>query len=211
MKTLYQIFEAIRPVSKGEGLVVFDIDDTLCKANKDIVKIYKHPNGDTSKEVALTTDEFAVDPDVKDHIDWFDIRDFRDPVKVYQSILKGTPLVKNLRILDAHINAGYDFCFLTARGCEDVIKQAIEDFLMVKDTNGQLRKIGNEFKKTLSHAVNDDAKKYPGDSDADKKGRVLRDLCSKYKKVVFVDDDPKNVKNAKALNINNLTVLTAWK
>jgi FMN phosphatase YigB (HAD superfamily) len=36
---------------------------------------------------------------------------------------------------------------------------------------------------------------------------VLKDLCRRYDKVVFIDDDPKNVANAKALGIKNLTVI----
>mgnify|MGYP003303515957 CR=1 FL=1 len=31
-------------------------------------------------------------------------------------------VLRNLRIMDAYINAGYDFCFLTARGCDFIKK-----------------------------------------------------------------------------------------
>jgi len=160
----------------------------------------------------LTTEEFAKDPDANnpDKKSWFDYRDFRDPIKVYNSIITGTPLIKNLKIMDDYIKAGYDFCFLTARGCEDTIKKAIKDFLKFRDEDGALKELGDSFKETFSHAINDDYKKYPGKSDADKKAKILIKLCKKYDRVVFVDDDHKNISAARNLNIKNLKVIKAW-
>ena len=212
MKSLQSyIQEAIKQLPKHvDGIIVFDIDDTLLKVNPDVVKIYKTIPGET--EISLTTEEFAKDPDAKDpeKKKWFDLRDFRDPIKVYNSIISGTPLIKNLKIMDAYIAAGYDFCFLTARSCEEIVKKALYDFLKVRDKSGNLHKLGDEFKQTLSHAINDEYKKYPGYTDAEKKANVLRDLCKKYDKVIFVDDDTKNTQAARDLNINNLTVIKAW-
>ena len=112
--------------------------------------------------------------------------------------------------MDAYLNAGYDFCFLTARGCEDVVKRAIGDFVKRRNEGGALEQLGNEYKKTLSHAVNDYTKNYPGKTDSDKKANVLKRLCRKYDIVVFVDDDIKNVRRARELNIKNLRVIKAW-
>ena len=194
-----------------KGLIVFDIDDTLLKVDTDILKVYKRVPG--KPEQALTTEEFAKDPDAADpnKKSLFDFRDFQDPVKVYQSIISGTPLIKNLRIMDDYIEAGYDFCFLTARGCEETIKTALDEFLRVRNRdNNTLRKLGDTFKKTLSHAINDMTKNYPGRSDAEKKSNVLKYLCKKYDRVVFVDDDTKNVNSARNLRIPNLRVIKAW-
>ena len=194
-----------------KGLIVFDIDDTLLKVDTDVLKIYKNVPG--KPEQALTTEEFAKDPDAADpnKKGLFDFRDFQDPVKVYQSIISGTPLIKNLRIMDDYIEAGYDFCFLTARGCEETIKTALDEFLRVRNRdNNTLRKLGDTFKKTLSHAINDMTKNYPGRSDAEKKSNVLKYLCKKYDRVVFVDDDTKNVNSARNLRIPNLRVIKAW-
>lgn len=192
------------------GLIIFDIDDTLVKADSSIMKIYKNEPG--KPEIALTTDEYAKDPDAGDpnKKSWFDYRDFNDPLKVYDSIVKGTPLIKNLRIMDSYIKKGYDFCFLTARGCEDVVKSALDSFLEFRDKDGALKKLGNVFKKSLSHAINDEMKNYSGNSDPEKKAQVLKNLCDKYDKVIFVDDDKKNVNAARKLNIKNLTVIKAW-
>ena len=90
------------------------------------------------------------------------------------------------------------------------IKKAIGDFLKFRDEDGALKELGNSFKKTFSHAINDSEKKYPGKTDAEKKAIVLTELCKKYDKVVFVDDDKKNVSAAKELNIKNLKVIKAW-
>lgn len=193
-----------------KGLIVFDIDDTILKVDPSLMGVYKKVPG--KQEIRLTTDEFAKDKDAEDpdKKSWFDYRDFRDPVKVYNSIISGTPLIKNLKIMDDYIQAGYDFCFLTARGCEETIKKAIGDFLKFRDEDGALKELGDSFKKTFSHAVNDEIKKYPGKTDAEKKGNVLQKLCRKYDRVVFVDDDNKNVNAARELNIKNLKVIKAW-
>ena len=206
------IVERIKELPKNiKGLIVFDIDDTLLKADPSVIKIYKTEPG--KAEIGLTTDEFAKDPDAQDPSkqDWFDYRDFKDPDKIYNSIVSGTPLIKNLKIMDDYINAGYDFCFLTARGCEEAVKDALKDFLKFKDKNGVMSELKNEFKETLSHAVNDEYKKYPGKNVAEKKANVLKHLCEVYNKVVFVDDDKRNIEMIKKLNIKNLTAIQANK
>ena len=205
------IFEKIKDLpSSVKGLIVFDIDDTILKVDSSLMSIYKKEPG--KPEVKLTTDEFAKDKDAEDpdKRSWFDYRDFKDPVKVYNSIISGTPLIKNLKIMDDYIQAGYDFCFLTARSCEDTVKKAISDFLLFRDEDGALKELGDSFKKTFSHAVNDEIKKYPGKTDAEKKAKILINLCKEYDRVVFVDDDKKNVSAARNLNIKNLKVIKAW-
>jgi len=212
MKLISQyIKESIKKLNGKTGIIVFDIDDTLLKVQLGSMYIYKRVPG-SNKEIKLSTEEFAKDPDATDinKRSWFDYRDFRDEQNVYNSIVNGTPMIKNLKIMDAYLNAGYDFCFLTARGCEDVVKRAIGDFVKRRNEGGALEQLGNEYKKTLSHAVNDYTKNYPGKTDSDKKANVLKQLCRKYDIVVFVDDDIKNVRRARELNIKNLRVIKAW-
>lgn len=213
MKHLNQfIKEAIKhlPYDKT-GIVVFDIDDTLIQADKDVVSISKFINGDRKNKISISTEEFAKDPDAKDHKNWFDFSDFQNPQKVVQSIIKGMPILKNLRILDAYLNAGYEFCFLTARGCEDAVKHAIQNVIKYRDENGVLHNITPWFNKDVSAAINDSTKEYEGKTNAEKKSNVLREICSKFDYVVFVDDDNKNVAHANELNLNNLTVIEACK
>ena len=211
MKSLQQyIFEKIKPLPDSiSGLIVFDIDDTLLKSNPETIGVYKREPG--KEEIRMTTDEFAKDPDAADpdKKSWFDYREFRDPVKVYNSIISGTPLIRNLRIMDDYVEAGYEFCFLTARACEETIKKALDDFLRIRKS-GALKELGDIFNKTLSHAINDESKKYPGKDDAEKKANILRKLCKKYDRVIFVDDDKKNISAARNLQIKNLRVIKAW-
>ena len=213
MKHLKQfIQEAIQHLPYGKtGIVVFDIDDTLIQADEGAMSIGKFVDGNRKHKINLSTGEFAKDPDAKEHKDWFDFSDFQNPHKVVQSIINGTPLLKNLRILDAYLNAGYEFCFLTARGCEDAVKYAIQNVIKYRDENGVLNNIAPYFNKDVSAAINDSNKAYKGRTDAEKKSNVLREICSKFDYVVFVDDDSKNVIHAKELNLNNLTVIKAWK
>lgn len=210
MKNLNQyIQEKIKDLPQHvKGIIVFDIDDTLLRVDPNEMHVWKK-DPDTSREIALTTAQFAEDPDAADsskkHL--FSYREFNDPVKVYNSIISGTPLIKNLRIMDDYIGAGYEFCFLTARGCEDIIKKALDEFLLYKTNTGSMRQLGEKFNKVLSHAINDQSKNYPGSSDAEKKANVLKELCEKYDRVVFVDDDKKNVLAAKNLHKDNLKVI----
>lgn len=212
MKSLQvYIFEKIKSLPNSvKGIIVFDIDDTLLKSNPETIGVYKKEPGKPEKR--LTTEDFAKDPDAADPTkkSWFDYREFRDPVKVYNSIISGTPLIKNLRIMDDYIEAGYEFCFLTARACEETIKKALGDFLKVRKPDGALQELGDIFKKTMSHAINDESKTYEGANDAEKKANILKKLCKKYDKVVFVDDDHKNVSAARGLKIDNLKVIKAW-
>ena len=210
MKNLSQyIIEHIRSLAPNvKGIIVFDIDDTLLKVDKRAIAIYKTKPGEAKKK--LSTEDYAKDPDVVSHPEWFDISEFRNPTKVYNSIVSGTPILKNLKIMDSYIKAGYDFCFLTARSCEDVVKDALSEFLKMKTSDGQLKELGEIFDHAMSHAVNDATKYYKGNTDADKKANILTELCSKYDRVVFVDDDKKNVRAAKGLNLPNLKVIKAW-
>lgn len=212
MKSLNQyITEKIHELPKGvRGIVVFDIDDTLLKVNPDFMHIYKR-NPITGEEICLTTSKFAKDKDAFIHKEWFDYRDFNDEEKVYQSIINATPMLPNLKLMDAYIKAGYKFCFLTARGCEETIKVALKEFLRYKDEDGNLRELESIFKEKYSHAINDEYKQYPGNTDAEKKANVLKNICDKFDKVIFVDDDKKNLEYAKELNLKNLEVLQAWK
>jgi hypothetical protein len=201
------IEEEIKNYGKN-NIVVFDIDDCILHADSSMIKIWKIKDG---KETSLSTDQFAKDPDKgKDGVE-YSYREFRDPVKVRNSIINGTPIIKNLKILDANINAGYKFAFLTARGLENVVAQSVQDFVKVRDKKGNLRELGDEYKKGLSAAVNDDLKVYPGANDPEKKANILRKLCSQFDRVKYIDDDIKNVTAARALRLPNLQVIQAHK
>lgn len=199
-------------VCKTTGIIVFDIDDTLLKSNPDTIAVYKCEPGKPEKR--LTTTEFANDPDAEDpnKVDWFDYREFSNPYKVYNSIITAKPLINNLKILDDYVYAGYDFCFLTARACEETIKKALDNFLLIRDKNtGKLTEIGKRFNKEESHAINDISKNYHGITTADKKAAILKHLCRTYDNVVFVDDDVKNLNAANDLNLHNLVTIKSHK
>ena len=204
------IVEEIKPLEKGKkGCILFDIDDCLLQADSKAIGIWKEKPGE--QPVRLSTEQYAKDPDAAVHKDWFSYKEFRDPEKVYASIVGGTPLLRQMRLLDAHVKANYDIAFLTARGLQDVVDAALRAFLKVKDDNGKLSPIGDRLKSEISAAVNDEIKAYPGANDPEKKGMVIKNICQKYDKVKFVDDDLKNVNFAKSLKLPNLQVILANK
>ena len=180
-----------------KGLIVFDIDDTILKVDASSINIYKKVPGE--KEIALTTAEFAKDPDASDPTkrSWFSYRDFQNPEKVYNSIISGTPIIRNLRIMDSYIAAGYDFCFLTARSCEDVIKRALDDFLRIRDRKtGALSRLGSIFNKTMSHAINDTEKQYKTAVQMIERNATVRQLEKAVKVKVSDEQQQKNhIKN----------------
>lgn len=193
---LRNIIEEIKaPV--GKGILMLDIDDTLVKATG--VFIYKKdPNGKEVKKFA--PNQFAREDTKGEKAKGFtyDYRDFDNPNKLYTSITKGEPLIKNLNIMDAHIRAGWDIGFLTARGVEDANKKAIEDWLLYKDKNGDLVPVPKERIKYFI-AINDPKRiaevkrKADSSGDFDAKGVFLKDIKKEYNIVKFVDDDMKNI------------------
>lgn len=207
MKFKQLLNEKIEDLKNKKGILVCDIDDCLLKADPNSIGIWKIKDG---KETRLTTEQFAKDPESKKPYPPgvnFDLREFRDPKRVYDSIVKGTPVLSSLKLLDAHVNAGFDVMFLTARGLQDIVEKAFNNFIRFRDKEGKLKELGPIFKKSLSAAVNDEGRVYVGGSDSEKKGNVLRDICNKYDIVKFIDDDQKNINFAKSLNIPNLTVI----
>lgn len=209
LKEILKLTEAVRLPEGKKGLLICDIDDCLLKADPSGIGVWKNKPGE--KPIRLSTEQFAKDPDAATHKEWFDYREFRDSQLVFNSIVKGTPLLKNLRLLDAHVRANFDISFLTARGLQNVVDRALRAFLMVRTKDGKLIPIGDNLKSDISAAVNDEkfCKIYPNMSDAQKKAEVLKKLCGQYDIVKYIDDDMKNINAAKALKIPNLQVITA--
>ena len=85
-------------------------------------------------------------------------------------------------------------------------------WLKYRNTKGEfvdLRK--DKVNLENSRAVNDEkyAEEYEGMSDSEKKASFLKDKCSQYSIVKFVDDDRRNLAAIRALKIPNLKVIEA--
>jgi hypothetical protein len=208
------IFE-LHEIPKGKkNVILFDMDDTLLTANNiHIIKI--DPNG---KETALTPDQYAKEPKIEEKARGvkYDYREFRDPSIVEKSIATGTPIWKNLRILDDHVKNKWAVGILTARGLEDIVYRALQKWLMFRDDKtGELKPIGKKLARNIVHAVNDNVKQYTGMTDFEKKANVIREYAKTYDLVKFVDDDPANIEAVKEMvkkeKLNNVVVIQAWK
>lgn len=186
--------------AEGNSLLLIDIDDTLLKA-KGIFIRRKLPSD--SKVVKLTPEQYAKDPNTKkpENRQYYDYSDFRDKSLVQKSIEQGKPLLGNLRLIDKYIANGWDIGILTARGMEDAIYESIKKFLMYRSPpeTGELIAIGDKLKRNRVFAVNDEKKKYKGNTDAEKKANVMLELLNKYNRVYLIDDDAKNLKNVETL------------
>lgn len=204
--------EAIQPLVAGKkGIIVLDIDDTLLTAQN----IYIHKLLPDGKVIKLTPEQYAKDPDAKKKNDpssgiRFSYEEFRDPEKVKNSIVTGIPIIKNLRIMDSYIRAGYQIAILTARGLEDVVYKALNKFLMFRDADGELKTVKNMLARNMVNAINDEAKVYKGTTDFEKKAIVIKELSKSYDYVKFLDDDEKNITAVKGLKLNNVQAIKAW-
>lgn len=206
---LNEAYNLVNEEIKEDGkrnCLLLDIDDSILTADPSVIGIWKNKPGE--KPVRLTPDEFAKDPDAE-HEEWYDYKEFRDPEKVYQSIVRGTPILRNLRLMDAHIRANWDIGFLTARGLQDVVDSALRAFLKTRTKDGKLIPIGDKLKKDISAGVNDASWDGIPAKTPERKAMVLKDICNKYDKVKFVDDDIKNINFVKSLKLPNLTVIKA--
>jgi len=218
MRNFNQIYEN----KQFKGLFVADLDDTLFRAHPDVTRIHKFVDG---KLKILSTDDYAKDPDQKnpeaqfverdDLIEnegiYFSFEEFNDEESVKKGFKEGTPLIKNLKTMDAYLNKGYDFAFLTARGHEKVLISVLEDILKYTTFDGKLKSLGNKFNKEDSHAVGDP--KYDADFEGlkvyERKAAVLKKLAKKYDRIIYVDDDINNLIAAHELNLPNLTTIKA--
>jgi len=210
---IQSLMETERVPEGKKYLLLLDIDDTLLKANN-IYIIKQMPDGSETK---VTPDQYAKrsrEQDTKDGVK-YSYSEFRDPVKVANSIITGTPILRNLKLMDAHINSGWSIGILTARGLEDVVHDSIKQWLMYRDTDKVLHDIGDKIERALVHAINDDARVYSGLNDFDKKANVIRKYAKEFDRVKFIDDDAKNIEAVRNMcrteGIKNVITVTAWR
>ena len=124
-----------------------------------------------------------------------------DPVKTQQSIEKAEPIVANLSVMDDYLKLGHQIAILTARSNEDVVFDGLKQFLIYKDSKGNLVPIGVRLSRENVYAINDvdRVKTLESQTDYEKKAEVVEKLLEKYDEIVFIDDDMKNVKAMRLL------------
>lgn len=179
---------------RKRGILLLDIDDTLLQA-RDIFIWRKLPTD--KAEVKLTPQQYADEHTTAETKKYYNYREFRDPVKVANSIKKGLPYVNNLKAMDSFVNGGYVIGVLTARGMEDVVYSALSDFLKYRGPDGNLKPV--PINRKYVFAVNDDEKTYEGKTDYEKKKNVINKIRRYFDYVYFMDDDIKNLKAIKQL------------
>ncbi len=187
-----QLYEA-----KIKKLLLLDIDDTIVSARN--IYIYKKmPNG---REMALTPEEFSKENVNSETNHLYDFREFRDAELVKNSIHTGEPILHVLQYMDHMITKGYKIGILTARGMEPVIRDTLQSWLMYKK-RGKLRAIGAKLKEVF--AISDEIKNYDGDTSFARKANVIKSLVKKYHKIIFIDDDMKNIDAVNDLRLHGV-------
>jgi phosphoglycolate phosphatase-like HAD superfamily hydrolase len=201
--------ESVTDKRTNDKIIIFDIDNTLVVAKDIFIHLKEKATG---KDVKKFTPE-QYDGMTKDQKNKlleggkyeFDFREFRDPKKIYDSIIAGTPKIPVLKVLDRHVKAGWHVGVVTARGAEDSVRDAIRDWLKT-NVGGKLVSVPN-LKRENVHAINDDAKRAAGVYKGYNKNPSLEKFLAKYKVVKFVDDSHEHLANAKKIKVPSGKVL----
>ena len=190
--------QPLNELAKTNRLIVLDVDDTLLKPSG--VYIYRNLPSDT-QEIALTPYEYGLENVTPETKQYYDYRDFLDPVKTQQSIEQAEPIVTNLSVMDDYLKLGHQIAILTARSNEQVVFDGLKQWLMYKDRKGNLIPIGDRLNRENVFAVNDTNRMTTLESETDyeKKAEVMEKLVKAYDEIVFIDDDMKNIKQMKML------------
>jgi hypothetical protein len=188
----------LNELAKTNRLILLDVDDTLLKPTG--VYIYRNLPSDP-QEVALTPYEYGLEVVTPETKKYYDYRDFIDPVKTQRSIEKAEPIVANLSVMDDYLKLGHQIGILTARANEDIVFEGLKQFLMYKDSKGNLVPIGDRLSRENVYAINDSnrVKTLEAETDYEKKAEVVEKLLNVYDEIVFIDDDMKNVKQMRLL------------
>lgn len=190
--------QPLNELARTNRLIVLDVDDTLLKPSG--VYIYRNLPSDP-QEIALTPYEYGLENVTPETKQYYDYRDFLDPVKTQQSIEQAEPIVTNLSVMDDYLKLGHQIAILTARSNEQVVFDGLKQWLMYKDRKGNLIPIGDRLNRENVFAVNDTNRMSTLESETDyeKKAEIMEKLVKTYDEIVFIDDDMKNIKQMKML------------
>lgn len=198
-------------MEQTKGIVVLDIDGTILQAHDSNILIgKKYPDGHTEY---ISSCDWEQDPDLDNPDIVWDYSQCEDIDAIKQSILNANPIIGNLKIMDEKILEGWDVCFLTARSqkTEQVLYDALSQFLKVNDGTGQLKPIGTALNREMCAAIGAD--NTPHNQVPFLKCAVLKKICSLYDQVIFIDDDDCNLVQAQILTntYSNLQVIKSLK
>ena len=190
--------QPLNELARTNRLIVLDVDDTLLKPSG--VYIYRNLPSDP-QEIALTPYEYGLENVTPETKQYYDYRDFLDPVKTQQSIAEAEPIITNLSVMDDYLKLGHQIAILTARSNEQVVFDGLKQWLMYKDRKGNLIPIGDRLNRENVFAVNDTnrMKGLNSETDYEKKAEIMEKLVKAYDEIVFIDDDMKNIKQMRML------------
>ena len=189
----------------------FDIDDTLVFTDAKIH--YTEPG---QKKKSVFTREFAKMRDNLHPDTAFDFSEFSEFDNCYMSIVKGTPNIPVLRMMDRVIESGGKIGIITARSNQAAVLAAIKDKILFKDKSGNLKKVPRvQLRKKFVFAVGDpNTSKSLGIKGGSINPSMLKAYVFKnifadkmgFRTVHFYDDDQKNIDSVKLLNDPRIVV-----
>lgn len=164
----------------GRKVFVTDIDETLIY-NTTQATVHK-PTG-----ARYTAPEFARIPDRYERIqEWDFTKEWESEDLNVASILHDDGIHKNIELVKQMHEAGYVILYLTSRGGGNIsIEKAISEALSTR------------LGFAIAGFALGDYGKYGKDKLPIKKRRVLEDLVNEYDEVIFMDDEDKNLEQAR--------------
>lgn len=196
---------------------VFDIDDTLLVSKSKIRA--KRPGSDVWE--IFNSQEFAKARETLPPGTEFDFSDFDDFRKVISSLIKGTPNVEVLKIMDQAIQKGEKIGALTARGNQEGVYIALKLFLKYMDQEGNLQDLPEgALKKSYVWAISDERTKAALHKMFDVDGNIANPSALKatvlqkifgdmygFSNINFYDDDEGNIKAVNDLNDSRINAV----
>lgn len=189
---------------RKKGIIVCDIDGTLLNSPDGVASVLYTKDGVTKK---LTGEEFAAWNEYEEHPERYDFSEFDDEEKAWKSIVEGKPINENVRfVYNLVTRKGYDFCVLSARHCEDTVRDAIGAWAERYMPGSSV-----SYRKDLSFCVNDSDRDYESPTTSGRKRDKLLHISSFYRNVIFIDDDQRNIDDAEAIGNPRIRCVKAKK
>lgn len=180
-----------RKTRSKKGIVVCDIDGTLLNSPPGIASVIYTRDGETKY---LTGEEFASWNEYQTHPERYDFSEFDDESRARRSIMDGEPIMPNIEFVRSLVvGMGYDMCVLSARHCEDAIRDSVGEWL-----ENRFPDIACSYRPDLSFCVNTTGGKYLSETTSGRKCEKLAMIAEIYGDVVFIDDDENNIESASA-------------
>lgn len=197
----------------SDTVSIFDIDDTLL-FSKTLVYV-KFPG--ESEWKGVDTETFGKERETYPKGTEYDFKDFMEHDAVMTAVGSAKPNIPVLKELDKAVKRGDKIGIITARQDAELMFNALKGFLLYKDDKGNFGALPkNQFNKSYVYSASNQKTlkalgikgsiSDPSNAKAEIIQKIFLDKMG-FKKVIFYDDDPRNIKAVQNLNDSRVTAI----